>query len=237
MSDGRPVPPPKPGHYQSRSWRMDEDMMSPPPAGINHPPQHHDYTPHSNRSPEGMPPPYTPNQRSRDSLDFMGSPPYYTARNFSSGELLPPPPPKHSPPPPVPDENRDNYRNQPLNSPSRRQYKVENDSSGFDSGRGSSLDRNYDVRSYPKPGNPPSWPNVHVNGGGPYHNVPFRGGGASRREPIYPPPYDHHSSPPPPPTSLLDLSNRENRGSAFELYKKPDTRSSLGLPQMSDRQK
>ncbi|XP_064470378.1 tight junction protein ZO-1-like [Ornithodoros turicata] len=50
--------------------------------------------------------------------------------------------------------------------------------------------------------------------GGPYLNVP------------YPP-----QRPPPPPSSLLDLSNRENRGSAFELYRKPDQRmgSHIGL--------
>ncbi|KFM71564.1 Tight junction protein ZO-1, partial [Stegodyphus mimosarum] len=224
MTDGRPVPPPKPGHYQSRPWRPEEEV--PPPHGNMRPPQH-DFSSPNHRTSEVMPPPYTPNQRSRNSLDFMGSPPYYTPRSYPPNDMLVLPP-KHSPPPPVPDDQHDGYRNPPLGSPSRRHYKSD-DNGGFDSGRGSSLDRNYDVRSYTKAmGNPPSWPAVHMNGGGPYHNVSYRG--PPRRDPIYPPPYDHHSSPPqPPPSSLIDLSNRENRGSAFELYKKPDSRSSMGL--------
>ncbi|GFY76260.1 tight junction protein ZO-1 [Trichonephila inaurata madagascariensis] len=223
MSDGRPVPPPKPGQYQSsRPWR--EDESSQPQIGTIRTSQQQDFSTPSHHSSEIMPPPYTPNQRSRNSLDFMGSPPYYTPRSYPPPNDMMVLPPKHSP---VPEEQ---IRNAPIGSPSRRHYKSTDDNSGFDSGRGSSLDRNYDVRSYTKAmGNPPSWPAVHMNGGGPYHNVPYRG----RRDPMYPPPYDHHSSPPqPPPSSLIDLSNRENRGSAFELYKKPDSRSPMALHSM-----
>nr|XP_042910009.1 tight junction protein ZO-1 isoform X1 [Parasteatoda tepidariorum] len=188
MSDGRPVPPPKPGQYQSsRPWQNEE-----PPHRT------HDFLPPSHPSSEMMPPPYSANQRSRNSFSVQ-SPPYYSPpRNYALNDV----PPKHSP-----------------SEDARRPYKSD-DNGGFDSGHGSSLDRNYDVRSYTKSmGNPPQWPAaVHMNGGGPYHNVTYRG--PPRREPMYPPPYDHHSSPPPP-SSLIDLSNRENRGSAFELYKKP----------------
>ncbi|XP_055932508.1 tight junction protein ZO-1-like isoform X3 [Argiope bruennichi] len=223
MSDGRPVPPPKPGQYQSsRPWP--EETPQPQMGSMRNPPQQ-DFSTPSHLSSEVMPPPYTPNQRSRNSLDFMGSPPYYTPRNYPPNDMMGLPP-KHSP---VPEEQ---MRNPPVGSPSRRHYKSTDDNSGFDSGRGSSLDRNYDVRSYTKAmGNPPSWPAVHMNGGGPYHNVPYRG----RRDPMYPPPYDHHSSPPqPPPSSLIDLSNRENRGSAFELYKKPDSRSPMAIHSMAN---
>ncbi|GBM98675.1 Tight junction protein ZO-1 [Araneus ventricosus] len=223
MSDGRPVPPPKPGQYQSsRPWP--EETPQPQMGSMRNPPPQ-DFSTPSHLSSEVMPPPYTPNQRSRNSLDFMGSPPYYTPRNYPPNDMMGLPP-KHSP---VPEEQ---MRNPPVGSPSRRHYKSTDDNSGFDSGRGSSLDRNYDVRSYTKAmGNPPSWPAVHMNGGGPYHNVPYRG----RRDPMYPPPYDHHSSPPqPPPSSLIDLSNRENRGSAFELYKKPDSRSPMAIHSMAN---
>ncbi|XP_034234792.1 tight junction protein ZO-1-like isoform X3 [Thrips palmi] len=62
---------------------------------------------------------------------------------------------------------------------------------GFDSGHGSSLDRNYD-RSGPQY----------------YYNMP--------PPPARPGPGHHNREP-----SGLDLANREQRGSAFELYKKP----------------
>lgn len=62
---------------------------------------------------------------------------------------------------------------------------------GFDSGHGSSLDRNYD-RSGPQY----------------YYNMP--------PPPPRPGPGHHNREP-----SGLDLANREQRGSAFELYKKP----------------
>ncbi|CAN7940261.1 unnamed protein product [Ixodes hexagonus] len=75
---------------------------------------------------------------------------------------------------------------------------------------------------------PPPLPPLHQQpNGGPYLNLPHppRGGGGGV-----------------PPTGLLDLSNREHRGSAFELYRKPEPRvpshapygtnphGSLGLP-------
>lgn len=77
-------------------------------------------------------------------------------------------------------------------------------SGGFDSGHGSSLDRNYN--------NP-----MHMgNSSQYYHNIsPARGG---LREGFHNHNHHgHHNHEP----SGLDLANREQRGSAFELYKKP----------------
>ncbi|XP_037080628.1 tight junction protein ZO-1-like [Pollicipes pollicipes] len=70
------------------------------------------------------------------------------------------------------------------------------DSGGFDSGHGSSLDRNYDAAGRTYMNMPPAG----AGGQGYYLSGP----GAAPHE-----------------TAGLDLSNREQRGSAFELYKKP----------------
>lgn len=223
MSDGRPVPPPKPSHYQLRPWQSEDDGIE---AGFNHV----SHTPAGFRSSEALPPP--PYSRSsRDCSEFPMHPPYYTPKAHTQIDTMNS---LRPPPPPMPDDQRglhDTFNSRTMGSPSRRGYH-DNDSGGFDSGRGSSLDRNYDFRAYTKSinnntGMSPPRSTTHMNGGGPYHNVPY----PPRREPPNPPPYDHHPSPPPPPpSSLLDLSNRENRGSAFELYKKPDSRSPLGIP-------
>ncbi|KAG8191357.1 hypothetical protein JTE90_006102 [Oedothorax gibbosus] len=186
-----PSPPPKPASYQQR---MSDGRPVPPPKPGQYqqppPPKWGQEPGQTDFSPE--PPPYS-SQRSRNSLDFNCSPPaYYTQRN-----VYEPCTPRGGPPP----------RSQQPQPP----YKGQDDG-GFDSGRGSSLDRNYDVTARYVGGKGGNWQN-----GGPYHNVPYRGG---RRDPMYPPPYDHHSSPPQPPPSSL-LNHHENRGSAFELYKKP----------------
>jgi hypothetical protein len=82
----------------------------------------------------------------------------------------------------------------------------EETSGGFDSGHGSSLDRSYN-------------PATALNRGQYYYNIPapnrsgdyhHSGSGSSH----------HHTREP---SGLLDLANREQRGSAFELYKKPST--------------
>ncbi|XP_023220297.1 tight junction protein ZO-1-like [Centruroides sculpturatus] len=222
MSDGRPVPPPKPSQYQLRPWQSEDDGIE---TGFNHV----GHAPAGFRSSEALPPP--PYSRSsRDCSEFPTHPPYYSKQHPQMDASS-----SRPPPPPMPDDQRglhDTYNSRTMGSPSRRGYH-DNDSAGFDSGRGSSLDRNYDFRAYSKSvgngtGMSPPRPTTHLNGGGPYHNIPY----PPRREPPNPPPYDHHPSPPPPPppSGLLDLSNRENRGSAFELYKKPDSRSPLGMP-------
>ena len=85
------------------------------------------------------------------------------------------------------------------------------DSNGVDSGQGSSLDRDYS--SYNRYSGPPP-PRSQGGGGGQYYyNLPTpreeggqQGGVSPRRRA---------------PGDTLDLSNREYRGSAFELYKKP----------------
>ncbi|XP_067132749.1 tight junction protein ZO-1-like [Centruroides vittatus] len=222
MSDGRPVPPPKPSQYQLRPWQSEDDGIE---TGFNHV----GHAPAGFRSSEALPPP--PYSRSsRDCSEFPTHPPYYSKQHPQMDASS-----SRPPPPPMPDDQRglhDTYNSRTMGSPSRRGYH-DNDSAGFDSGRGSSLDRNYDFRAYSKSvgngtGMSPPRSTTHLNGGGPYHNIPY----PPRREPPNPPPYDHHPSPPPPPppSGLLDLSNRENRGSAFELYKKPDSRSPLGMP-------
>jgi hypothetical protein len=77
-------------------------------------------------------------------------------------------------------------------------------SGGFDSGHGSSLDRSYN-------------PGTALHRGQYYYNVPapnrsgdYHHGGSGSSH--------HHTREP---SGLLDLANREQRGSAFELYKKP----------------
>lgn len=80
----------------------------------------------------------------------------------------------------------------------------EDTSGGFDSGHGSSLDRSCN-------------PGAALHRGQYYYNIPapnrsgdyHRGGSGSSH---------HHTREP---SGLLDLANREQRGSAFELYKKP----------------
>jgi hypothetical protein len=91
---------------------------------------------------------------------------------------------------------------------------------GVDSGQGSSLDRDYASYNghhhrYSNGGPPPQANNGRqqaANGGQFYYNLPTTGrgddgGGISPRRRA--------------PGDTLDLSNREYRGSAFELYKKP----------------
>jgi len=80
----------------------------------------------------------------------------------------------------------------------------EETSGGFDSGHGSSLDRSYN-------------PGTALNRGQYYYNIPapnrsgdYHHGGSGGSH--------HHTRET---SGLLDLANREQRGSAFELYKKP----------------
>jgi tight junction protein 1 len=85
-------------------------------------------------------------------------------------------------------------------------------SGGFDSGHGSSLDRSYNPGTALHRGqyyyNIPA-PNRSGNGNG---NGDYHHGGSGSSH--------HHAREP---SGLLDLANREQRGSAFELYKKPST--------------
>ncbi|RWS16821.1 tight junction protein ZO-1-like protein [Dinothrombium tinctorium] len=199
LSDGRPVPPPKPMHYQPARppWRHDVDSnlesFSQPQSISN-----------------GMP--YLPPKWSSISnVDMTGGPPAYF------------PPTKDQPPstraPGIPtSEVQPSYANhQSVGSPSRRMpYSDTDSSSGYMTGGKSS----YDMRSQYSSKTSSSRSSM-MNGNGPYLNVP------------YPPRHRDStsglsmftSSPPhtiQPPVNLLDLSaNRESRGSAFELYRKP----------------
>ncbi|XP_043195405.1 tight junction protein ZO-1-like [Amphibalanus amphitrite] len=138
--------------------------------------------------------------------DYRPMPPPKSGSNYKP---IPPPKPKggRGPPPSAGDPY---WRGGPESAPrppadsraaSREDFSYTNGEEpggGFDSGHGSSLDRNYDPagRTYinMKPAS---------GGAGYYLNVP----GAPRE---------------PPPTAGLDLCNRDQRGSAFELYRKPD---------------
>ncbi|XP_066996452.2 tight junction protein ZO-3 isoform X2 [Anabrus simplex] len=82
----------------------------------------------------------------------------------------------------------------------------EDTNGGFDSGHGSSLDRNYN----------PTMSRGGTSGGQYYYNIPPpRGAPADSYHN-----HNHHSHHNREPSGL-DLANREQRGSAFELYKKP----------------
>ncbi|GAB6031940.1 hypothetical protein CHUAL_010327 [Chamberlinius hualienensis] len=180
----KPVPPPKPKNYRSPMSPMNSDNY---------------WTIRGNDNPDEM-------RKMEGSLTRKSE--------ISPSRLLPPDYRMQPPPPPVytvksysimdpPGAPSSTITEQSVNSKSR----YDDDSGGFDSGQGSSLDRNYDSRPYTKPTSP-------TKAGGYYYNVP--------------PPRDlgYHTREP----SGLDLSNRENRGSAFELYKKPESRSPQGYP-------
>ena len=107
---------------------------------------------------------------------------------------------------------------------------VEVDSNGgVDSGQGSSLDRDYS--SYNRYNGPPPPVNINGNNGGGnpssnqyYYNLPNTpaGGQNGNRNNTGPPAVANNGgSRRRAPGDTLDLSNREHRGSAFELYKKP----------------
>ena len=130
-------------------------------------------------------------------------------KSGSNYKPIPPPKPKggRGPPPPPTEPYWRSAPESPLRqagdsrAASREEFAGHTngeDAGGFDSGHGSSLDRNYESagRTYMnmKPGG---------GGGGYYLNVP-----APARDP--------------PHTAGLDLCNRDQRGSAFELYRKPD---------------
>ncbi|XP_022249412.1 tight junction protein ZO-1-like [Limulus polyphemus] len=90
----------------------------------------------------------------------------------------------------------------------------------FDSRGGTYTNCNYSngLQSYTKAGktriNEPS--SIFMNGS--YQNIPFDSYKSETKD-------QYDSSPPPPPPGFLDLSHTENHGSAFELYKKPDSLS------------
>ncbi len=91
---------------------------------------------------------------------------------------------------------------------------------GVDSGQGSSLDRDYASYNghhhrYSNGGPPPQTNGRQqaANGGQFYYNLPTTGGRGDDGGGISP----RRRAP----GDTLDLSNREYRGSAFELYKKP----------------
>ncbi|CAG2165528.1 unnamed protein product, partial [Oppiella nova] len=208
MTDGRPVPPPKPSHYQSRPWSNDNDAndtnMSQMPSNLQ-------------TNGFGYSPVYQQTKRStHPNLESNGPPAYYssmTSKDFPSNMRAPALSNGNG------EVNNNLYAEQSsFGSPIRKGPYSDTDSSGYMTSK-----TNYEMRSpynsFAKTNSSPIKDNYATNG--PYLNVP------------YPPKHSRTSTftsqpqPPPPqtlqpPPSILDLStNREHRGSAFELYRKP----------------
>ncbi|XP_053214787.1 tight junction protein ZO-1-like isoform X2 [Panonychus citri] len=215
MNDGRPVPPPKPMHYQQvrSGWRpetTDKDQLN-------------------NNSFQLV-------KRSNSSaIDMSAGPPAYF------------PPTQDQPPntraPEVPTASYVNHSS--LSSPTRRAPCSDTDSSnGYMAGK-----NNYDPRSPYSSSKLSSHSSSMLNGNSAYLNIPFpprnrdsiacSGNGQQSNNVIISAPgltsttpqlqqQQHVQTPP----SLIDLSsNRENRGSAFELYRKPgDSLNRAGYP-------
>ncbi|XP_013775348.1 tight junction protein ZO-1-like [Limulus polyphemus] len=208
----RPIPPPKPAHYQNRLWRQDDLLTD----GIR-----------KKTSQENF---YHRKYNSQDGSGHGSVPGFYHTRSYSGIE--PPPPPR--PPPPLMREQ--SYRNNHFHPPPMRRD-LEKDVR-YSSKQGNSLDYDYHLglQSHMKSRNdsitmPSSYTSTLMNGTGPYQNIPH--GSASnpyKYEMAYS--QEHHASSSPPP-GLLDLSNRENRGSAFELYKKSDSSSPTGTQKLN----
>ncbi|KAK2721760.1 tight junction protein ZO-2-like isoform X3 [Artemia franciscana] len=152
---------------------------SPPPKGAS-------VGPVSSYKP--VPPPKPRNYNRPPPLSISNGDPSATYWSHSS------PSTSSNPKSPVPPRSYDNYYNSYNNYP-----KYEEDSNGFDSGHGSSLDRqSYGGLSV----RPPSSNNKNQY----YYNVP---------------PRDNRP---------IDLQHRDQRGSAFELYRKPSYASTSAGP-------
>lgn len=163
LSDGRPVPPPKPTQLQGKSW--------PPPPDS------------SNNGVHDSELDFKSNQNATNSQSI----PTYHSRSYPTSPNKPPPPPKRKDP-----------------SYYKKQYQENPDISAAEI-----IDRPHMGHSY-------SQDNVYSPNRA-YSNVMFR----DQRQISCSPP----QSPPLPPPVGLDLSSRETRGSAFELYKKVDPHS------------
>ncbi|CAG2104772.1 unnamed protein product, partial [Medioppia subpectinata] len=215
MTDGRPVPPPKPSHYNSRPWSNDNDAID---ANMNQMP--------SNLQTNGFgySPVYQQTKRStHPTLESNGPPAYYSSMPSKDYQ------PNMRAPPPLAngansEVNNNLYAEQSsFGSPIRKgQYSEADGGAGYMSSKG-----NYEMRSpynsFAKSNSSPMKDNYATNG--PYLNVPYPPK-HSRTSTFASQPSQQPPPPPPvalqPPPSILDLStNREHRGSAFELYRKP----------------
>ncbi|XP_054162043.1 tight junction protein ZO-1-like isoform X2 [Oppia nitens] len=218
-SDGRPVPPPKPSHYPSRSWAnsTDNDMTELNQMSTNG----------LQNNGFGYSPVYQQTKRTtQPNPDLSNGPPaYYStmpSKDYQTANMRPQPQPLNG----VNGEINNNiYAEQSsFGSPIRKgPYSDTDSSSGYMTAK-SNYDKRPVYNSFAKINSSPIKDNYATNG--PYLNVP------------YPPKHSRTSTfttqPPPPPIptqsshviqpppSILDLQqNREHRGSAFELYRKP----------------
>ncbi|XP_076324782.1 tight junction protein ZO-1-like isoform X4 [Tachypleus tridentatus] len=204
-SSSRPIPPPKPAHYQNRLWRQD-DLTD----GIR-----------KKTSQENF---YHRKYNSQDGSGHGPVPGFYHTRSYSGVEAPPPP----RPPPPL-------MRNTHLQPPPIRRD-LEDVRYSSKQGNSSDFDYHLDLHSHIKSRNditnmPSSYTSNLMNGTGPYQNIPH--GSASnpyRYDMAYSQEHNASSSPPP---GLLDLFKRENRGSAFELYKKLDSSLPTGTQKLN----
>lgn len=165
LSDGRPVPPPKPTQLQGKSW--------PPP-------------PPSDSSGNALHESESAFKTSQNVINGQSIPPYHS-RSYPTSPNKPPAPPKRK----DPSYYKKSYQENPEMS------------------TGEIIDR-------PPMGHSYSQENVYSPNRA-YSNVLFR----NQRQVQCSPP----QSPQLPPPVGLDLSSRENRGSAFELYRRVDPNS------------
>ena len=96
----------------------------------------------------------------------------------------------------------------------------DHDSNGVDSGQGSSLDRDYSSYNgqYSRGG---VWAGGQSQTSQYYYNLPQTGAQARDRDQARDQEANNNSPRRRAPGDTLDIANREYRGSAFELYKKP----------------
>ncbi|RWS31853.1 tight junction protein ZO-1-like isoform X1 [Leptotrombidium deliense] len=189
LTDGRPVPPPKPMHYQPGrpQWQSD---------GLDS---------FSQATSNGAP--YYSSKWS--SVDMTAAPPAYFPKDQ--------PPSTRAPGIPSHVDMQPSYANhQSVGSPSRRiPYSDTDSSSGYMTGKSS-----YDMRSQYSSKTSSSRSSSMMNGNGPYLNVPYppRNRDSTSGVTMFTSSPSHAIQSP---INVLDLSNRESRGSAFELYRKP----------------
>ena len=128
-------------------------------------------------------------------LEYKPSPP----PKSSNYKPVPPPKPKHYRPPVRTNSDYDDYSSSPSyynqrTPPTSSLHRYDEDNGGFDSGHGSSLDRNYD------------------SNGGHYSSR----SAAAAQQSFY------LNVPPPSERGPQDGLNHDKKGSAFELYRKPE---------------
>ncbi|XP_015793036.1 tight junction protein ZO-1 [Tetranychus urticae] len=215
-----PSPPPKPSNYQT--LRMNDGRPVPPPKPMHYQQTRSGWRPESDKDQINNNSFQLLKRSNSSAIDMSGGPPAYF------------PPTQDQPPntraPEVPTASYVNHSS--LSSPTRR-APCSNTDSGYMTGK-----NNYDLRS-PYSANKSSRSSSMFNGNNAYLNIPFpprnrdsiacSGNGQINNVNSGLPSTPQQVQTP---SSLIDLSsNRENRGSAFELYRKPgDSLNRTGYP-------